>query len=601
MGDQSIRVSPEWEHSLTNLLGHDSTTEPGIALRRWVHRQSVLNHLDLLSWEEEEVKDSPSQQIFSLDDHGQGSYLKTNQTKQICGLITYMKHVFNEYMEKGDWENPFHPLSLEEWSKQTSTMMRLYLVQNLPTPIGPQPVTSGPIPSSKPAAYSPAALELMSFKKGIKREITAYPSLKDERYFDGFKRSLFIVAKTHECSDVLDPNYTPGSEPEEQELFEAKQTFMFSVFNTNLQTGMGKTIVRRHLASTDAQAVWKELSEHMMTSSKGASEKRRLTQYVTNTVLDDNFKGTTEQFVLHFNEQFMQLEEISEDDERLPPSVKLTLLQTAVRSINDLRIVETLDEFQSTTHGHGSSTSLSYDTYYDLLINACVRYDKTKKANIGKRRNVYATNIDETYVDLPTACIDDVPDSPYGGIDLPPDEFNQVHALSSRHPPPQRPGQPTRPPFRPQSQNPRPTNPIRRYDGPIFLPPQIYRLLSEDALKALKAYNTEAISRFHKRKVHNTEIVEEHQDDPPGPPVSENDLPDLPESDLNIPDDPSLDFVNSQCHSSEDLDQALQAYQAYQIPCPQDSTMTPERSINHHFTYHVAQASQAKHGSLVDR
>ena len=29
--------------------------------------------------------------------------------------------------------------------------------------------------------------------------------------------------------------------------------------------------------------------------------------------------------------------------------------------------------------------------------------------------------------------------------------------------------------------------------------------------------------------------------------------------------------------------------------------MTLERSINHHFTYHVAQASQAKHGSLVDR
>ena len=376
---------------------------------------------------------------------------------------------------------------------------------------------------------------------------------------------------------------------------------MFSVFNTNLQTDMGKTIVRRHLASTDAQAVWKELSEHMKTSSKGASEKRRLTQYVTNTVLDDNFKGTTEQFVLHFNEQFRQLEEISEDDERLPSSVKLTLLQTAVRSINDLRIVETLDEFQSTTHGHGSSTSLSFDTYNDLLINACVRYDKTKKANIGKRRNVYATNMDDTYVDLPTACIDDVPDSPYGGIDLPPDEFYQVHALSSRHPPPQRPGQPTRPPFRPPSQNSRPTNPIRRYDGPIFLPPQIYRLLREDALKALKAYNTEAISRFHKRKVHNTEIVEEPQDDPPGPPVSENDLPDLPESDLNIPDDPILDFVNSQCHSSEDLDQALQAYQAFQIPSPQDSTMTPERTINHHFTYHIAQASQAKHGSLVDR
>ena len=151
---------------------------------------------------------------------------------------------------------------------------------------------------------------------------------------------------------------------------------------------------------------------------------------------------------------------------------------------------------------------MSYDTYYDLLINACVRYDKTKKANIGKQSNVYTTNIDETYIDSPTPFIDHVPDSPYGGIDLPPDEYYQVHALSSRHPPSQRPGQPSRPPYRPQSQHSAPTKPIRRYDGPIILPPQIYKLLSQDAMKALKA---------------------------------------------------------------------------------------------HHFTYHIAQASQAKHGSLVDR
>ena len=62
----------------------------------------------------------------------------------------------------------------------------------------------------------------------------------------------------------------------------------------------------------------------MRTSSKGASEKRRLTQYVTSTVLDDNFRGTTEQFVLHFNEQFKKLDEISEDSEKLSHKVKLT-------------------------------------------------------------------------------------------------------------------------------------------------------------------------------------------------------------------------------------------------------------------------------------
>ena len=133
----------------------------------------------------------------------------------------------------------------------------------------------------------------------------------------------------------------------------------------------------------------------------------------------------------------------------------------------------------------------------------------------------------------------------------------------------------------------------------MFLPPQIYKLLSQDAMKALKAYNTEAINRFHQKKVHNTEFVEPPQNDLPEPPVPENDLPDLPESDIDIPDDPIFDFVNSQCHSSEDLDQALQAYQAYQVPCPQDSTMTSEMTINHHFTYHVAQANGGLAGSDV--
>ena len=115
--------------------------------------------------------------------------------------------------------DPFYPFSPEEWSQHTSTMFRTFLVQNLPNPIGPQPVISGPISSSRPTAFSPAGIELMGFQKGIKREISAYPSLKDERYFGGFKRSLFIVAKTHECGEVLDHNYTPGSEPEEKESF----------------------------------------------------------------------------------------------------------------------------------------------------------------------------------------------------------------------------------------------------------------------------------------------------------------------------------------------------------------------------------------------
>ena len=82
--------------------------------------------------------------------------------------------------------------------------MRTCLVQHIPNPIGTDPVPSGPISLTRCKGYSTAAIELMGFKKGIKREIAAY--------FDSFSRSLFIVDKSHECNEVLASTYNAGSE-----------------------------------------------------------------------------------------------------------------------------------------------------------------------------------------------------------------------------------------------------------------------------------------------------------------------------------------------------------------------------------------------------
>ena len=95
-----------WEHSLTTLLGHDPTSDPkGF--------QGVHNILDLLSWDQEELKATPAQQVYSLVDHAQGLYFRTNQIKQIWGLITYMKHVFGSYNSGiAPHGNPFIPSHL---------------------------------------------------------------------------------------------------------------------------------------------------------------------------------------------------------------------------------------------------------------------------------------------------------------------------------------------------------------------------------------------------------------------------------------------------------------------------------------------------------
>ena len=59
-------VPPLSEHSLTTLLGHDSTSDPGIALRQWVHFQGVHNIWDLLSWDQEELKAVPAHRYTPL-------------------------------------------------------------------------------------------------------------------------------------------------------------------------------------------------------------------------------------------------------------------------------------------------------------------------------------------------------------------------------------------------------------------------------------------------------------------------------------------------------------------------------------------------------
>ena len=117
----------------------------------------------------------------------------------------------------------------------------------------------------------------------------------------------------------------------------------------------------------------------MTTSSKGKAEKHRLHTYVTTTVLENSWKGTTEQFILHFNEQFRQLDEVSPPEESLPYTTRLTLLQTAVHNIPELRMVETMEEFISLSSSTPGPT-MGYDNYLTLLQNACIRYDSNLKS-----------------------------------------------------------------------------------------------------------------------------------------------------------------------------------------------------------------------------
>ena len=118
----------------------------------------------------------------------------------------------------------------------------------------------------------------------------------------------------------------------------------------------------------------------------------------------------------------------------------------------------------------------------------------------------------------------------------------------------------------------------------------------------IKKYNTESINKFAKKRgIHVTDIAD-HELHP-----SEETTPEEQHDPHQFDDasdsesDPILDYINSQHHQEEDMNNALQAYNVMTSPT---SDSTPHRSINSvhiHLFYHIAQAKQAQHGSLVDR
>ena len=141
--------------------------------------------------------------------------------------------------------------------------------------------TSSPSPPPSVTASDPRATpsipsystQLLKFKKGIKRDLSAYPTLKDEKYYESFKRSVLVTARDHDCEEILQPTFRPRGDADSLELFRSKNDFMYIVLSKSLLSDMGKTIVRNHLDNMNAQRVWEEFATHITTSSKGKAEK----------------------------------------------------------------------------------------------------------------------------------------------------------------------------------------------------------------------------------------------------------------------------------------------------------------------------------------
>ena len=225
---------------------------------------------------------------------------------------------------------------------------------------------------SKHQTPSESQTALNNFKKGTKRDASVYPILKNDKYYDTFQRSFLANLKAQGLYDVADPDHDPeNGDTYEKELFKGKQSFVYSVLVTSLQTEKGRELVKEF--EGDARSIILQLHHYHTKSNVAQHDIITLTTDITNLTLNDSWKGTVRQFLSHFKEKLRLLDSRVPVSDQLPETTRITFLQRAVQQNHDLRQIHVIDSvwrFKT-----DSTDALTFDTYYNLLWDAARQYD----------------------------------------------------------------------------------------------------------------------------------------------------------------------------------------------------------------------------------
>ena len=221
------------------------------------------------------------------------------------------------------------------------------------------------------------------FRKGVKRDKSAYTVLKDERNWDSWRRRTVATMHSHGCQNITNPLYKPTS-VDETLLLREQNNFMYDVFATILQTMMGGHYVQMYEETRDAQSVWREYSYHMKTSTSADLQIEELMTTLTSLRLSQNYRGTTQKFLIDWLGNMRQYEKLTPLEAHFPPTVKKAMLQNAVQDFKAFKQAKTQEQIEIARGGG----PLLFSQYVNLLLNISSAYDKKLESSLtsGSRR-----------------------------------------------------------------------------------------------------------------------------------------------------------------------------------------------------------------------
>ena len=269
---------------------------------------------------------------------GKMNHISPNVAQKLKNFVRWMLHEERPYELHDDF--------LATLTRDSSLKFRHLDTQPLPTlpPSHHEPqqhMTSFPSELKQPT-QSESKIALNNFKKGTKRDASVYPIFKNDKYYDTFQRSFLANLKAQGLYDVADPDYdSENGDVYEQELFQGKQSFVYSVLVASLQTEKGRELVKEF--EGDARSIILKLHHYHTKSNVAQHDIITLTTDITNLTLNDSWKGTVRQFLSHFKEKLRLLDSLVPVSDQLPETTRITFLQRAVQQNHDLRQIHVMD------------------------------------------------------------------------------------------------------------------------------------------------------------------------------------------------------------------------------------------------------------------
>lgn len=260
---------------------------------------------------------------------------------------------------------------------------------------------SGPKPPAPKLPPPPPVTKLSAaeeFKKGIKRDMTAFKPFKEKKAWNPWYRNFEAIATAQGLGNVLDPTYSPCT-ADEKALFTVLQSYTFAVFTTHLVEPQASALVRKYsgdLAGPDKgneQALHKELVKIMSSGITAQTMRSTIETKLTNLCLNNSWSRGIVAFLTHFAHLICDLHELrpandtsSYNDQRCITTLNSALSTHAEMTLHVNLLATSHAALESVLSSSTNVNALTFDDYMVQLNDHAVILDDHANRNRQMRR-----------------------------------------------------------------------------------------------------------------------------------------------------------------------------------------------------------------------